>query len=66
MLAGNSHRQMPEIGNRRVAVLEIEALKKRLGIVRPHPFDGLANGARQPAIARKYVRGFLGRHRRRR
>src|SRR6185295_10615043 len=45
-----------------MAVLEIEALQKLLGIVCTNPFDRLADRVGGPAIARQRVSALLGRH----
>src|SRR6185312_12280539 len=42
-------RRMAEIGNRLMAVLEIEAFEKLLRVMRLHPFDRLANRIRGAA-----------------
>src|SRR5215469_9441933 len=55
---------MPQIGDRCVTVLEIEALQELLRIVCAHPIHGGANRIGRTAVARQSVCRFFGRHRR--
>src|ERR1051325_9296921 len=42
---------VPEIGNGRVAVLEVKTLQELLRVVCAHPLDRIANGVGRPAVA---------------
>ncbi len=55
--------RMAQIGDRLVAVLEVEALEKTLRIVRPHPVDRLPDGIGRPAVPRERISAFFRRHR---
>src|SRR5689334_3492079 len=53
---------MPQVGDRGVAVLEIEAFQEFLRIVRAYPLDRIANRIRRAAVAGQRVGALLWRH----
>ncbi len=53
--AFKTHDDVAQIGDGRVAVLEVEAFEKLGGIVRPHPLDGIANGIGGAGVSRQRI-----------
>src|SRR4051794_3245130 len=54
--------RVAQVGDRSVAVLEVEALEKFLRVMRPHPLDGVADRIGRAAVTREGVGALLGGH----